>query len=104
MQQTKFLKIVHPEPEDIQRFEEFLELASKREPKIGPVFAEIRELVEQYPENELFYWKMATFVAFSFYKKSEEQLVKVSMGQPTGVPENFAPKAYATTTMPPRAT
>lgn len=102
MLETKYIKIVHPTPEDNARADEFLLLVSQREPGIGAMFAEIRELIAKHPENELFYWKMATFLAFRFYRKSEDQLQKVSMGQPTGTPENFAPKTYPTT-MPPRA-
>jgi len=103
MPETKYIKIIHPTPEDIAKADEFLQLVSMREPGIGPMFAEIRDLIAKYPENELFYWKMATFLAFRFYRKSEDQLQKVAMGQPTSNPSMpEPPKSYPSTTFPPR--
>lgn len=104
MSKQKYLKVIHPTPADKAQADEFLKLASMREPMIGPIFAELVELIEKYPENELFYWKMATYAVFGFFKQADQQLLKFSTGQVNKNPTAPMPtQIYATTTMPPRA-
>ena len=107
MEKPQYLKIVHPTQADIDKMDEIFKLIGLKEPFIGPIYRELAELIKAHPENELFYWKMAVFTAFSFYKKSEEQLLKISHGQTGKQPasDSLLPiptKIYPTTTFPPR--